>query len=68
MSARVVYAAIVRLEPDRAAVSGYRWAVGAGPPIQLTSGTLTKAEITTRRQRPLDLVVPVMKRLTGVVD
>ena len=46
--------------------SGYRWAVGQGPPIRLTSGTLTRAEITTRKQRPIDLVVPLIKRLTGI--
>ena len=47
-------------------VSGYRWAVGKGPPVRLTSGTLTRAEVTTRRQRPLDLVLPLIKRLTGI--
>ena len=60
------YAATVSLEQDPGTVSGYRWAVGKGPPIRLTSGTLTRAEITTRRQRPLDLVVPLFRRLTGI--
>jgi HlyD family secretion protein len=60
------YAAIARLEADGQTVSGYRWAVGSGPSVRLTSGTLTKAEITTRKQRPLDLVLPLVKRLTGV--
>ncbi|MBR1192760.1 NHLP bacteriocin system secretion protein [Bradyrhizobium sp. AUGA SZCCT0160] len=60
------YAATVSLEQDPETVSGYRWAVGQGPPIRLTSGTLTRAEITTRRQRPLDLVVPLLRRLTGI--
>ena len=60
------YAATVSLEPDPENVSGYRWAVGKGPPTRLTSGTLTRAEITTRRQRPLDLVVPLFRRLTGI--
>ena len=60
------YAATVSLEPDPETVSGYRWAVGKGPPVRLTSGTLTRAEITTRRQRPLDLVVPLFKKLTGI--
>jgi len=60
------YAALVRLQPDPASFSGYHWAVGTGPPIRLTSGTLTQAEITTRQQRPLDLVVPLMRRLTGL--
>src|SRR5436190_5560640 len=60
------YAATVSLEPNPENVSGYRWAVGKGPPVRLTSGTLTRAEITTRRQRPIDLVVPLFRRLTGI--
>lgn len=60
------YAASVRLKPDASTVSGYRWAVGKGPSLRLTSGTLTKAEITTREQSPLELVVPMLKRLTGI--
>ncbi len=60
------YAAAVRLHRDESTTTGYRWAVGHGPSLKLTSGTLPKAEITTRQQRPLDLVVPMFKRLTGV--
>lgn len=60
------YAATVSLEPDGESISGYRWAVGRGPPLRLSSGTLTRAEITTRRQRPLDLAVPIFRRLTGI--
>jgi HlyD family secretion protein len=60
------YAATVSLEQDLTTFSGYRWAVGQGPPVRLTSGTLTRAEITTRRQRPLDLVVPLIKKYTGL--
>ena len=60
------YAARVSLEQDAGTVSGYRWAVGNGPSIRLSSGTLVRAEVTTRRQRPLDLVVPFIKRLTGM--
>ena len=56
------YAALVRLQRDDSTATGYRWAVGSGPPLKLTSGTLTRAEITTREQRPLDLVVPMLKR------
>jgi HlyD family secretion protein len=60
------YAAAIQLERDPSTVSGYRWAVGKGPSFRLTSGTLTRAEITTRSQRPLDLIVPLIKRLTGI--
>jgi HlyD family secretion protein len=40
--------------------------VGHGPPIRLTTGTLARAEITTRTRRPIDLVLPNIKRLTGL--
>jgi HlyD family secretion protein len=60
------YAAEMALEQDASTKTGYRWAVGQGPDIHLTSGTLTRAEITTRRQRPLDLVIPLIRHLTGI--
>lgn len=60
------YGAVVRLQQDDGTHSGYHWAVGKGPALRLTSGTLIRAEITTRKQRPLDLVVPMFKRLTGL--
>jgi HlyD family secretion protein len=60
------YAAEVALVEDTSTATGYRWAVGKGPDTHLTSGTLASAEITTRRQRPLDLVIPLIKHFTGL--
>jgi HlyD family secretion protein len=60
------YAATVALDEDASTKTGYRWAVGEGPSIHLTSGTLARAEITIRRRRPLDLVVPLLKQITGI--
>lgn len=60
------YEAVIQLERDAQAASGYRWSSGSGPPTALTTGTLARAEITTREQPPLDLVVPLMKRLSGI--
>ena len=60
------YAVTVTLERDPATTSGYRWAIGKGPNVFLTSGTLAQAEITTRNRRPIDLVVPLIKKLTGL--
>jgi HlyD family secretion protein len=60
------YAAKVFLEPDPSTTTGYRWAVGNGPNVHLSSGTLARAEITTRRQRPLDLVIPLIRHFTGI--
>ncbi len=60
------YAVIVSLEQDASTTSGYRWAVGKGPELHLTSGTLAQAEITARNRRPIDLVVPLLRKLTGI--
>jgi HlyD family secretion protein len=60
------YAAIVQLERNGAAASGYRWTSGPGPPVRLTTGTLVRADITVREQRPIDLVLPLARRLSGI--
>jgi len=60
------YEVVVQLERDEGAASGYRWSSGSGPPLRLSTGTLAHAEITTREQPPIDLVVPLMKRLSGI--
>jgi HlyD family secretion protein len=60
------YAVLVKFERDLRNASGYRWSSGAGPRIELTTGTLARAEITTREQPPIDLVVPIMRRLSGI--
>jgi len=60
------YAAKVVLEEDASTATGYRWAVGNGPNVHLSSGTLARAEITTRHQRPLDLIIPLIRHITGI--
>jgi len=60
------YAAKVLLEQDPSTTTGYRWAVGNGPNVHLSSGTLARAEITTRHQRPLDLIIPLIRHFTGI--
>ncbi|MCP5423436.1 MAG: NHLP bacteriocin system secretion protein [Chromatiaceae bacterium] len=44
---------------------GYRWTSGDGPPAGVSSGTTVKAEITLRDQRPIELVLPVMRAWLG---
>jgi HlyD family secretion protein len=60
------YAILVQLQRDAAAFSGYRWSSGSGPPIRLSTGTLARAEVTTRERPPIDLVVPIMRRMSGI--
>jgi HlyD family secretion protein len=40
--------------------SGFRWSSGSGPDLVLTSGTRCVAHVTTRTQRPISLVLPVL--------
>jgi HlyD family secretion protein len=46
--------------------SGYQWSSAAGAPVTLSSGTLCQAEIVVERQRPISLVVPIIKKSLGV--
>lgn len=51
----------VELTPDEETVSGYKWSSPQGPPTRIDSGTLCTARITLREQRPLSLVLPVLR-------
>jgi len=48
------------LELDGRTPSGFRWSSGKGPDLNLTSGTRCVAYVTTRTQRPIGLVLPVL--------
>jgi HlyD family secretion protein len=56
----------VRLIADANTPSGYRWSSPLGPRMKLSSGTLVSAQIVTRRQRPIDLVIPSVKETLGL--
>jgi HlyD family secretion protein len=46
--------------------SGYQWSSAAGAPVKIASGTLCHAEIVVQTQRPLSLVIPVLRKSLGV--
>jgi HlyD family secretion protein len=56
------YAAVVSFEPDPRTSTGYRWSSRRGPPDLLVAGALAKAEVETRRQRPVELLLPLVRR------
>ncbi|MBP7779223.1 MAG: NHLP bacteriocin system secretion protein [Acidobacteria bacterium] len=56
----------VRMSTDAATPSGYRWSSPLGAPVTLTGGTLCVGDVVTRRQRPINLVVPELKAALGV--
>jgi HlyD family secretion protein len=60
------YRAIVRLDRDPESTSGFRWTSDRGRQLELRSGTLAKAEVTVRSQRPIELVIPLLREWSGI--
>jgi HlyD family secretion protein len=60
------YTARVGLTPDAASLSGYAWSAGKGPPLTLSAGTTANAEVTVRAQAPITLVLPLLRKETGI--
>jgi len=60
------FAAMIQLTPDAATPSGYHWSSGSGPPLRLSPGTLARIDITTREQPPFELIVPTIRRMSGI--
>lgn len=59
------YVATVDLVADPDAPGGYRW-TGGGAAIRLSSGTLARGEVTVRTQAPVELAIPLLRRVTGI--
>lgn len=58
-----------RLIKDASTFSGFKWTSGEGAEIKPKSGTMCKAEVVVKEQRPISLVIPFLKRnLLGVGD
>lgn len=49
---------LVELTADPATPSGYKWSSGAGPPLQLFSGTPCQGRIIVAEHRPIHFVIP----------
>lgn len=55
----------VELVEDDSTVSGYRWTSAKGPPMRISAGTLCTGWVTVKRQSPISLVIPMLRRATG---
>ncbi|MDJ0840779.1 MAG: hypothetical protein QNK37_29980 [Acidobacteriota bacterium] len=51
-------AVIAELQTDNNTAGGYRWTSRNGFPGRIASGTICRAEVITRRQSPISLVMP----------
>ncbi len=56
---------IVEIEADQSTQSGYKWTSSSGPPIRISPGTLCRASVKVKEQRPISLVIPMLKRGLG---
>ncbi len=54
------------LTPSAATQSGYKWTSPKGPATRIESGTLCSATITVKNQRPISLVIPVLRDQLGL--
>lgn len=51
-----------RMEEDETTVSGYHWSSEKGKSVLLTPGTLVTATIVTGEKKPIDLLIPYLKK------
>ena len=56
----------VEMQKNPKTASGYQWSSARGPTLILSSGTLCTAEIVTRWQQPITLVLPSLRRAFGL--
>jgi len=55
------------LIPDPRTPSGYKWSSSRGPDVRLQTGTVCFTTVTVTKQRPIGLVIPLLrKHLLGV--
>ncbi len=59
------YTVYVKLQPDSSSPNGFKWSSGKGPATPIVSGTLCQADITVEKKRPLEMIIPYMKRNMG---
>lgn len=52
------------LDPNT--LSHYQWSSSQGPPLQIQSGTLALAQVTVASRRPIEMVIPLIRRYTGL--
>ncbi len=52
----------VSLMPDFENYSGYKWSSSKGPQQKIGAGYMCSATVTTSKKRPVDLIVPALKK------
>jgi len=60
------FAVFVGLQPNPQAPGRYLWSTANGNGVTVTSGTRCDVTITVREQRPVELILPTIRRYLGV--
>ena len=51
---------------DEHTFSGYQWSSSHGPPLKIQSGTRAAAYITVASKRPVEMVLPLLRKSSGL--
>jgi HlyD family secretion protein len=60
------YMVMVDVAEDVHTPSGFKWTTRQGPSVRLGSGTLLRARFIVGEERPINLVIPALRRWLGV--
>ena len=58
----------VRLLSDSRTLSGFQWTSASGLPGKISAGTICKIEVEVQRDKPIDLLIPWLKKTAGIDD
>lgn len=56
----------VKLERDADTPSGFSWSSSRGPDITISTGTLAAGGVIVRRERPVELIIPTVRKKLGL--
>ncbi len=51
---------------DNNTVSGFKWSTEKGPPLKILSGTFCDTLVTYKTEKPINLVIPILRKWTGI--
>lgn len=51
---------------DPSTTSRYKWTSSKGPPVQIQSGTIATGNVEVAARRPIEMVIPLLHRYTGI--
>lgn len=53
----------IRIKSDKKSYSGFKWSNSEGPSEHITPGTLSEVKITVKKQKPITLLIPTLKKV-----